>query len=181
MPKKTTALIVILGVITVGLLYLALVQSSQPPSSSLQATRIITPTPVPYHTMLSLSSQSPTLLNVYIDTVGDTDTAVQLELAYDPQVLTNVKVIKGTFFDQSVELFNQVDVKNGRISYAIAIPPNGQPKNGQGVVAMISYNRLPGATQTTGISFLPKTKVTAQGISYSVLKTTKDFTIPPSQ
>lgn len=175
-PKSTLSLIAVLGIITVALLYIALSQTTKTPQQSVTNTPTVTTSPA--HTMLFLTLAPPSLVTVHMDTGSNTVTAVQLELAYDPNVLTNVTVTKGTFFDQSVELFNKVDARNGRISYAIAIPPTGQPKKGQGIIATISYQRVLGATQQTSISFLPKSKVTEEGVNPSVLQSTTDVIIP---
>lgn len=172
MSKRTLGLIVVLIILTGILFYFALSQPAPqvPPVPSAVSTP--TPTVSPAHTTLMLSAAAPGQVNVNIDTHGDKVTAVQLDLSYDPTIMQNVKVTKATFFDQSVELFNQVNTKDGKISYAIGITPTAQPKSGQGVVATITYDRVPGATQAAWIKFMDKTKVTAFGISSSVLKST---------
>jgi len=189
--RRTLLLIVGLIAITGLLIYLAV----QPPQ--LNKTTQITPTKAPVaFTTLSLqpiSSSSAKQINVTIDTHQNTVTGVQLEIAYDPTVLTNVAIIPGDFFPQSFELIKNIDTTNGRISYALAIPPTGKAKMGQGTIAIISYSILPnplagstgspqaGSGSTTTLSFLPKTQVSQLGTIESVLKSTSSYTLQLSK
>lgn len=176
--KRTLLLIVVLLVITGGLLYLALKQEQPTPS----VTAVPTPTVSPAHATLSLVQQPASTsalqtVDVVIASNGNKLTGAQLNLAYDPKVLSNVTIKPGTFFPNPTILFNSVDKVNGRISYVLAISLNGQEASGSGAVATISYTVLPTTGTTTKISFLPKTELTQQGILGSVLKSTTDLTI----
>ncbi len=125
------------------------------------------------HTLLSLvpnTSSTPASVNVDVDSGRDNLTAVQLELSYDPQMLTDVVITSGSYFTNSTVLLNKIDTKNGKISYAIAIPPSGAVKQGQGTVATISFKSNLQAGAKTEIKFLPSTIVTAKGVKESVLK-----------
>ena len=180
MSKRTLALIILLVLVTGALLYIG--SSSKQKTASIQPS--ITPTYVG-HTILSLVPNAATpavglhrSVNIFINTMGDNTTAAQAEIAYDPKAVTNVQVAQGSFFDNPIVLFNTVDQKNGRLSFAVGIKPEGQPQKGTGTVATISYTVLPGATGSTTFTFLPKTKVTAEGVSQSVLKTANNVTLP---
>lgn len=188
MSKKTIGLIVGLLVTTVVLLFVAL-SAKQPVSP--QATTVTqeerpAPTPVA-HTMLMLSPDTVQIgangsgsVDVMIDTGGNQINAIQLEVAYDPEILKNVVVTPGTFLPTPLKLFNNTDQENGRISFALGVPPSQDPVTGTGTVATIRFtrvSRVPTGTTDTEIELLPKTQVTALGISTSVLKSATGATV----
>lgn len=185
MSKRTLALIVILTVITGALLVLALSSQKQQKAPS-PIVNNNTPTPIesPATAMLSLS-QNTTMstsaskaLNLDVDGGGSKVTGVQVEISYDPKVLTNVSITPGSYIENPVVLFNSVDKKNGRISYAVGITPTGNPVTGTGTAAIIKYSVLPGVTiNTTTLHFLSKTIVAAEGVNGSILKSASDMTI----
>lgn len=175
MPRQTVAFVTFLIVVTVVLLGLAVyTQKPSVPTPTVQQ-----PTSPSYaHTTLKLTPpvNTPSLPNTYstdvsIATGGDKVTAAQLELSYDPKVLTNVQIKPGTFIQNPVVLLKKVDEANGRISLAIGIPLGQAALAGTGTVATITFDEIPTATGSTILDFLPKTAVTAQGIAQSVLKT----------
>lgn len=172
MSKRTLALIIILVVITGVLVALAVTPEKKPVTPSI----IPTPTPAAQTALafspnpLTIASPSATV-DVLVDTQTNPVTAVQLELSYDPKVITSVDVQPGSFFTNPAELLKTIDTKEGKISYALGILPSDNPKKGQGVVATITFRTSLAAGQATQISFLPKTLVTASGIASSVLKT----------
>ncbi|MEK7517526.1 MAG: cohesin domain-containing protein [Patescibacteria group bacterium] len=107
---------------------------------------------------------------ITISTNKNKITAVQLEMSYDPKVLTIISLSPGTFFPKPVTLLEKEDEDNGRISYAIGIAPNTPGIEGEGVVATLTFQTKSQFLKTTQISFLPKTLVTAEGSNQSVLK-----------
>ncbi|MCL5019065.1 MAG: cohesin domain-containing protein [Patescibacteria group bacterium] len=175
MPRQTVAFVTFLIVVTVFLVGLAVY--TQKPGAPTPVTQ--QPTSPSYaHTTLRLTPpvNTPSLPNTYstdvsIATGGDKVTAAQLELSYDPKVLTNVQIKPGTFIQNPVVLLKKVDEANGRISLAIGIPLGQAAPTGTGTVATITFDEIPTATGSTILDFLPKTAVTAQGIAQSVLKT----------
>src|SRR3989344_4022792 len=184
MSKRTLFLIFALFLITFVLIMLALYQ----PQAS--KTTIATPTkePVAQTTLLfgspviATSSSAVTLnysLPINISTGKNKVTAVQLELQYDPAILTDVAVVPGSFFTNPVTLLNQIDVKTGRISYAFGAGLKDPGVIGKGIVAHLTFSAGVGITEKTAIIFLPKTLVTAEGISESALKQTANalFTV----
>lgn len=185
MSKKTLLLIIFLFLVTCGLLYLALVT---PPLHQQQTVNRPTPTPlsVNAHTTLTLTpasaSQSSQLtqytMAVVMNTGENKVNSVQLELAYDPQALSNVTVTPGDFFQQPSTLVNTINTVDGRISYALAEQVDLPGKTGTGTVALISFNIAKDFTnQTTQITFLPKTAVAADRIFESVLKKATGYTL----
>lgn len=182
MSKRTLALIIVLLIVT-GVLIAVAVTNPQPPSPSNvpQATKVL-PTPAAQTTLelspnpLTLTAQSETI-NVEIDSGNNKVTAVQLELSYDPKAITSLIITPSLFFENPVVLLNNVDAKNGKVSYALAISPTGNPKVGKGTVATINVKTALAQNQQTSITVLPKSLVTAEGVDTSVLKTSSGVSI----
>lgn len=183
MSKKTTILIIILALITSGLLYLAL-----RPTAPKEV--VVTPTPTPTiflspaaATTLSLTplaspaSAYQQTLAVNITSGKNAVSGVQIELAFDPKIISNVKVTPGNFFATPNVLINNIDTSNGRISYALGAQLGHGGHSGNGIVAYISFDFLSTTEKQTSISFLPKSVVTADGALASVLKATSGITI----
>jgi hypothetical protein len=180
MPRKTLALISGLVLITVVLFVVALQAGKQKPAPSNTTQQPVAQQPSPTsaaHTVLALAPNpvnvlpgQPGKVDVTIDTQDNAVTAVQLELAYDPAVVSNVKVVPGPLFPNPVVLINKNDSKTGRITYAFGITPNQQTIHGTGSVATITFTTNAGAAKPGELTLLPTTLVTARGVSASVLK-----------
>jgi hypothetical protein len=184
MPRRTLILIVLLVLVTAALLVVALLPALKLPSTTPKA-----PPPLTYaQTTLSLSKPVSLGLNSYSSDVviasgNNKTTAVQLELSYDPQVLTNVDIKTGPFFTTPVVLLKKIDAVNGQISYALGINSTQKATNGNGVVATITFSTVAATTATqTPINFELKTAATAVGYAQSVLKETSGvlFQLNPS-
>lgn len=180
MSKRTLALIIVLILITSVLIALAVTPEKKP----VTPPTAIVPTPTPAaQTALTFSPNPLTIaspsatVDVSIDTQTNPVTAVQLELSYDPKVITSIDVKPGSFFTNPAELLKTIDTKEGKISYALGILPSDNPKKGQGVAATITFRTNLKVGQTTQINFLPKTLVTASGVTASVLKSASNLTI----
>lgn len=188
MPKKTLGLILGLLATTVLLLFLALRAGKGPLTPS--PTPAMTPTPTPIvSTVLAFSPSTVTLdptgrgtVDISIDTGENAVAAVQLEIAYDPKILSNVTIKQSGLFQNASPLKNSVDVKTGRVTFIMGITP-AQAKNpikGKGNIATITFTQS--ATTIDGItkmSILPKSQVGDfyAGQGHSVLKSTTDATI----
>jgi len=186
MSKRTLFLIFALFIITSVLLMMALYKPNSKPTTTQiipllekQIAQTIlsfgTPSVATSSSALPLSYSLP----INITTGENKVTAVQLEMQYDPEVLTNVQVAPGSFFRNPTMLLNQIDEKTGRISYAFGVNPTDQGVVGNGVIAILRFKAKTGTPMQTQITFLPKTLVTAENINESVLKTTNDavFTV----
>lgn len=178
--KRTFTLIGILLLVTSGLIYLALTENTPQHNSTTQSIKVSSA-----HSILSLTelsaSEAATFgkgVAVHIDTGSNKVTGVQFEIAYDPDVLANVRIVQGTFFQTPIVLINTLDPKNGRIFYALAVPPTSAAVIGAGTTAVITYTTLPSKKTTTSLTFLPKTVVTQEGTLESVLLKTNNLTIP---
>lgn len=195
MSKRTLFLIFALFIITFVLLMIALYQPQAPKTIQ---TAAIPKEPVAQTTLSfgnpSIATSSSPLrqpadlnysLPISISTGKNKVTAVQLELQYDPNILTNVAVVPDSFFATPDVLLNKIDTKTGRISYAFGVGLTGQAVAGKGTVAHLTFSVKAKTSERTAIIFLPKTLVTAQGIIESVLKETTNglFTVgekPPT-
>lgn len=118
----------------------------------------------------SSSKQIAYSIPITIATKKNKVTAVQLEMSYDPQVITSTFLNPGTFFPKPVILLNKIDESNGRISYAIGASPNTSGIEGEGIVATLTFQAKSQLRQVSQISFLPKTLVMGEGSNQSVLK-----------
>jgi len=190
MPKKTLALILGLVIVTIVLFIIALRagEQSQAPSNTQQLT-MKKPTPaVPAHTVLQLGPNPLTVgpyqqgsVSVNINTSDNDVTAVQLELGYDPTIISNVKVTPGPLFTNPVILIDKNNSTTGRYTYAFGITPNAQPVKGTGVVATITFTANASAVgKETQIGLLPTSLVTARGVAQSVLKSESGTTLTVS-
>lgn len=178
MPKRTLYLIIVLFLVSVGLMFIA---ASTPYPNKVPQPNIVTiPTPPVAQTILlfgNLSMATDSAKPLYsipiiIQTGKNFVTGVQLELFYDPQIITNVSIAQGPFFSNPVVLLNSIDSDNGRISYALGINPQDSGKKGEDIAATVTFKAKVASPTATSITFLPKTLVTADGISQSVLKST---------
>ncbi|HVA96572.1 MAG TPA: cohesin domain-containing protein [Candidatus Acidoferrales bacterium] len=181
MPKKTLALITGLVVVTIVLFIIALRagQQQQAPSVPQGNTMAHQPTPnVPAHTVLMLGPNPVVVgsgqtgsVTITMNTQDNDVTAVQLELGYDPHIVSNVKVTPGPLFTNPVVLINKNNTATGRYTYAFGITPNSPAVKGNGVVATVSFTPLYGTTgKTMQLGLLPTSLVTARGVAQSVLK-----------
>ena len=168
MSKGIIVLIILLLFVSVVLATLTyLYRQKAPQVSAPQEQSQISAPPSTSECALVLSPESLTVtpgiqsqLDVTIGSDGDYPTEVQVELSYDPVLLSNVRVVPGSFIDNPTILFNNVDQSTGRISYAMATPPNQQPQRREGTIASIFFTTqfTLQSIQTT-IGFLPKTAV----------------------
>jgi hypothetical protein len=180
MNKRTFILVAFLILVTLGLVLLA-VYSQTPPTPSVQRN----PQASFAHTTLAISNAtlvaSPSSMykvDVKIQSNDNKITAVQLEMSFDPNVLSNVDIQPGQFIQTPVILLKKVDQTQGRISFAEGVPLGQKGLMGTGTVATITFTPI-SQTQTS-INFLPKTQVTAQGLVQSVLRSSSGgmFTFP---
>lgn len=128
---------------------------------------------------------------IIIQTGENNVTVVQLELSYNPSILTDVSINPSGFFENPAVLLDKIDTKNGRLSYALGDRVEGQDlragKKGEGTLAILTFRTIAKSNlkiselteektasdaAKTSITFLPKTFVVAEGIAESALKST---------
>lgn len=197
MSRKTLSLIIILLILTIVLVIVAVttkdpvitpdgMKSATPTTSAEKPS----PTTVPAHTLLRLSpnpvtpptagTTSATTVTVEIDTDGDNVRGVQLEIAYDPALLTGMTIKPGTFFTEPTALpIGGVNAKIGRITYAITSSSIKASKSGKGSIATLSFYPVRNSgSASTPITILEKSLVTAAGMgTQSVLKQAGSTTV----
>jgi len=133
---------------------------------------------VPAHSVLSIDPNPVSItpgqkgsVTVNIDPSDNQVTAVQLEIGYDPNFITNVKVVPGILFTNPVVLIDKNTVKEGRYTYAFGIMPNHAAIAVKGHAATITFNVIGNKVgESSQLALLPSSLVTARGISESVLK-----------
>ncbi len=102
-------------------------------------------------------------VNIRINSQGKYATGAQLELAYDPTILTDITLTPGTLFPNPNILLNNNDEKSGRISYALSLNSNDKPRNFSGTTAIIKFKVRENTLENqTTIYFLPKTTIISQ-------------------
>ena len=125
----------------------------------------------------SIVSFSPAVFNAYpgktnsiavnLNVQGDVPTLVQVEIGYDPTIITPLTISPGTFFNQPTVLLNTMDPGSGRISYALQC---GNAKTcihqANADVATLTFSINPYTIKKeTEITFFPKTLLqTADGL-----------------
>lgn len=194
MPRKTTILIVILAVVTAILVILAVTSEQTkkyiptPKASPTPSKTAVVPTTILSFdpSTINVVSSSVPPADIIADTGAEGITGVQVELLYDPKVLTNVKIIPpadqslfGTGGTGYTVLFNEVKPELGRISYAIAINQTQKPAQGIGKIGTLSFQKVFGAAVSTDtfVRFVDKTMVTKLGESQNVLKQANPLTV----
>jgi hypothetical protein len=175
MHNKTLMLIGVLALITVILLGLALyVGLPSKPGGQKQVAVI--------KTTLSALTPVATSANVYTSNITLTTergktTAVEIELSYDPKVLSNVDIKPGPFFSNPTILSKKIDAVNGKVSYILGIGLGQYPVDGNGTIAILSFTPLLKSGIAT-LVLLPKSEVTVAGTRPSILTNVKGIQFP---
>jgi hypothetical protein len=174
MPKRTIILILVLVIVTAGLVWLSVYsapQKQQPSEKQKPAEIAYAKTTITLSSTPTATEEGTYVLDAAIASNENKITGVQLEISYDPKVVSAVDVLPGNYIKEPVELLKNIDEKNGRISYAIAIKMGQKAVAGSGVIARLEFKPVEGTTVTsTSINFLPKSKVSGEGEAKSVLK-----------
>lgn len=122
-------------------------------------------------------------VDVLVTTGSNPITGAQVEITYDPDVITNVEVenpdasnsllgAPGTY----TNLFTDTETP-GKIEFSRGISLSGKEANGTGSIGKISFTIIPGAQPTTQMTFGPRTAVTTSSTTESILNTTTPLTI----
>lgn len=189
-PGKTLVLIGALITLTVLLLGVAIWAGGKN-NKSATTTAVPVPTVVktasvsflPANLDLSLPTTSSATVNIVTNTNGSPITGAQVDITYDPTVITNVKLLPpevGSALFGSVgnyiTLFSDTKIL-GKATFAVAINPTGIPVNGAGSIGQISFTVIKNLKPQTQMTFGAQTKVTAKTTQGSVLNTTTPLTI----
>jgi hypothetical protein len=168
-PHHTLILIGVLSLITIILLALAF-NIGLPNANKPTAQKPVKVLKTTLSILKPVVSASIYTSDITLTTERKSVTAVQIELTYDPKVLTNVDIKPGSFFSNPTSLSKKIDTIKGRVTYILGIGLGQNPVNGNGTVAILSFTPLLKSGITT-IAFLPTSKLTVSGTVPSVLTT----------
>lgn len=188
MSRKTLALVLALVGTTAFLLLIAIRGEKKMSSPTTPSTAVVSPTvPAPVETVLAMTPNPVTLdeagmgkVDVTIDSGMNKIQGVQLEIEYDPMVLSNVKVQAGTFLKEPVVIINNNDSVKGKISYGFGISPTQQAVTGKGVAATITFTKkstVSADVTDTQITLLQTSQIASADTTLSVLKTASGATV----
>lgn len=188
MSRKTLALVLVLVGTTALLLLIAIRgEKKTVPTNTTPSPEAMSPTPnVPVETVLAMTPNPVSLdasgngkVDVTIDSGVNDVQGIQLEMTYDPNALTNIKVTPGTFLKDPVVLMNTIHPDKGTISYWIGITPTQKAVRGTGTVATISFSKKSTASDMaqTEIKLTPQSQIGAAGDTISVLKSATGATV----
>lgn len=100
-----------------------------------------------------------TSADIIFTSQGSFPQTLQLEMQYDPTILTNMMIVPGELFPEATILLNTVNPSTGRISYALEVPKQTKGEV-TGILATLIF--LPSNfawEEETYLNFLPKTNV----------------------
>jgi hypothetical protein len=176
MPNKTLILIGVLSLIAIILLgfavYIGLPNKSGQKQVQVLKTTLSASTPV-----VASSSANTYVSNITLTTEREKTTAVEIELTFDPKILTSVDIKPGPFFPNPTILSKKIDTVKGNVSYILGIGLGQIPVNGNGAVAIFSFTPALQSGITT-IRLLPKSKVTVSGVRPSILTNVMGIQFP---
>lgn len=179
MSKTTFALLFIL-LIAIGLfLY---IKYENPQNGIMKTfTQTSSTKPLTSDTSLSLTSSTQTpqhrqtiTVAIGITNQGLIPSLAQLEIAYDPTVLTALSVLPGTFLNKPTVVLQNIRPDLGRISYALKCPglPDCANASSNNLATMTFLVNATAAKPQTTISFLPKTLIRSKNGTDMLHKTT---------
>lgn len=149
------------------------------PSPSIEPYALLSFSPEILNITDSSASATQTV-DIVLDTNGKGAFGAQIELQYDPQVITNVKLTtpNNPFFGtSSAELINIISQEEGRATYAIGISPNENEKKGVGAIATLSFTVDTSRNRSTEITILPISSIYNLKDDGSVLEHSSAFSI----
>lgn len=172
MSKTTTVLILILFLFLGVLLFVMMGIKQNPIIMSLTKPLVTHTSPV--RTSLSFATHEEPIIPgqaltvpVIIHNPDPRISVIQLELAYDPTILTVTNISPGTFFTKPAVALQNIDPVTGRISYALHCPTSPFSNKADdcvnpssSTIATLTIYVTPYAVKNkTVISFFPKTAI----------------------
>lgn len=174
MSKKTIALILSLVAITVilFLMTVSVKNSVNKPVPKVPAIPVLQTYLVMNPGTTTLPANGKGTIAIVMDTRTNEVNAVQLDISYDPKILTNIAIEPSGYFTGGEILLNKIDKKNARIILFMGVPHNQPSFKGKSTIATISFTVLPTLNKNvrTYLAFTPRTIVSAKGINISVIK-----------
>jgi hypothetical protein len=169
MSKTTITLLIILLIFSGLLLSIMYIKQQNPIIESIERPIIsrLEParTTLSFETTQQVAKEGQTVtVAVIIHNPNPHPSIAQLEISYDPTVITIDAINPGTFFKRPMIALQEIDPVAGRISYALHCP-NDQPSTDcinpeSSTLAVITLSISPYAQQTTTeLSFLPRSLI----------------------
>lgn len=166
----------ILSALTVVTAYLTRENTQSAVLQNDQRNKVNAPTIIP-KAILSFSPDNLSLRYGQTGTVslevvyqGDKPDFAQLEIGFDPEVIGEITIAPGNFFETPSILLETIDEDNGRISFALR-STNAQPDADQkSDVLNIGFRVLSRSAGITNIYFLPKTKMSTNNADIELVK-----------
>ncbi len=183
MPKKSTIVIIILAIITGLLIFYSMTvqvtqEKTQPKkntSEQIEAQKTAHLFFNPTQLEVLKTSSAAASVDVMLDTGNNTVSSIQLELRFNPLMITPIDMViakDGLFGPDVFQISRDIDTANGRISLLLGVPEVAKAKKGKGKVASLLFvPRYTGAEVAT-IDFIEKSMVLPPGSSTSVLANT---------
>ena len=170
--NKTPLLIAGLVILTGVLLALSINSRKSPPSpGSKEIKRDFAKTSLVISDEVRVSTVSGVYeTDIIIDSGDNRITGAQIELSYDPEVLSGFDINQGDFLSDPQIILKDIDSQTGRASFVLGIKPEQQAVSGTGVIVIVSFSKQ--GDDQSFINFLPQTLISAQGFDQSVLKET---------
>lgn len=171
--SKTTVTLIIILLVFLGLLLFTIYGVKENPII-ITITRSLQNKIIPAETELSLTTDSQSLKPGQTDTIAVLLTKInplpniaEIELAYDPNVISVDSVSQGSFFTNPIVALQTIDPVIGRISYALRCPTIQNSSEitecanpSSRTLATVTVSVNPNALQnTTKLTFLPRTVV----------------------
>lgn len=172
--NKTLILVVGLIILTIILLIITLTvkRGSLPSFSNDDAAKMadIAHTTVTVSGDAQVASAAGTYqTDVMIEPNGNKITGIQLDLSYDPKVITVTDITPGPFFPKPTVLDKVIDTATGKVTLTVATSFGADPVTENGTVAVLSFKKI--GEGNVVINVLPSTLVTDSRYSQSVLNT----------
>lgn len=162
--SKKLVLVIILFIISIGIYIFLNVFYLNDSKIPAQSSKKIISSPIndvsfyflpEFLTLISGQSGS---LNIVIKQTSSqiSSKIIQLELSFEPGTIYNLNIYPGNYLLNPEVLYEKIDMKNGRISYAL----QGINQRGKDIIASISFTVSSyGVQKDTKIEFQPKTLI----------------------
>lgn len=105
--------------------------------------------------------------DILVEPNGNRVTGIQLDLSYDPKVITVVDITPGPFFPNPTVLDKVIDAATGKVTITIATAMGADAITENGSVATLTFRKV--GEGNVVIDILPSTLVTDSRYSQSVL------------
>lgn len=193
MRPKVLLFIIILAAVTAVLVFFAVRTTRKPVEEEPRPTgAVYTPAPKtttvyfdPQSLDLTTTTASASSVDLVVDTSSDKISGVQVDLYFDPDVITDIAIIppsdQESFLGTSAQyrvLINELNLEEGVLSYTVAHNPRVAPVTGIGKIGTVTFsvdrNVLQSSTQ---ITFGERSSVSKIGVYDTVLKNTTPLTI----